>query len=537
MTVLNDDVFHLIACEISRAPWHADRQVTLASFSSVSRRMRAMLLPTLFCTVSWPHKRKADDERGLHFFPGALWTYFRHFKLDWPHEWLDPYPPKWGTYGSDPYSSSYYIPRYLETLIAALPSLRITQFTIRCPFIPPPALLTAVLSSSTLTTLTFDDTPLDCSTPVLAGVPTLLNLTLVAVGEALRIGDGKVDPRISDIFYSVRGWKARYRARRAMRLPAETATATALLTQHAPHLRSLQLSGDLCFPAALAACDWPALHTFVLTGHIPAHGVVLSAALARMPQVRDVRLLLSEAQDGRVLLVLPPYLRTPAMLPPTLTHLAVSTACALKGGLLARGPALEAVAIVSIMDFPRLPIALSLGDASRLVRDLAEGARPRHLRLMIEDKLTPAFCAGIAARLPLLEVLEIEICGYHDGKPVFEWNQFATALGPLTRIRSLRICIQFPEFDDGDGAPWKDVRRQCALYLAVALPTLRRIGLEFRERTGTHKYQDSWLEFDIVRQSSNGGNDKMCVQVDLELQPIRSYMFPEVWETVTDAYE
>jgi len=44
----------------------------------------------------------------------------------------------------------------------------------------------------------------------------------------------------------------------------------------------------------------------------------------------------------------------------------------------------------------------------------------RRLRLMLEDPLTPAFCAAVAARMPYLEELEIERCGYHDGGAVYE---------------------------------------------------------------------------------------------------------------------
>ncbi|KAI0047894.1 hypothetical protein FA95DRAFT_1491867 [Auriscalpium vulgare] len=559
MASLNGDILHLVALEIYGGSWGSDRIPTLANFAAVSRDVRTAVLPLLFRKVSWPHRRKVDDLQGLHFFPEALWPHFsmtsaltplpcsRHFVFDWPHEWLDRFPPKYGDYGSDPYSRNYYAPRHLEPLLNALPTLQLTHVTLRCPFVPPIALVSALLKCPTLHTLSCEDTPLDCPLPTQA-FPALTTLALVAVGEGLRIGDGKVDPRIADRFLWVRAWKNRYRARRELRLPMEAWTAMLLLARHASRLRTMQLSGDLCDPGRLAACHWPELHTFILTGHVPGppyDSAPLSVALARMPRVRDVRLLLAKSPDKRLLNVLPPE-SSADMLPSTLTHFAVSTACALDRGLLARGPGLSSVAIVSIMDFPRLPIALSLAEAANLITDLSSGASPRQLRIMIEDKLAPDFCAYLSTRLPLLEELEIEVCGYHDGKPAYEWHEFAQALAPLTHLRSLRICIQFPEFDDvGVGAPWWDVRAACAAVLVEQLPTLHRVGLEYRERTGTHKYQDSWLEFDVVRKASApaagavlvDGSKEVVDKVVLEPQPTRCYEFPEVWETCTGAYE
>ncbi|KAA1477931.1 hypothetical protein DENSPDRAFT_845111 [Dentipellis sp. KUC8613] len=498
----------------------------------------------LFAEVHWPHKTKADEIEGLRFFPQSLWRHFRHFRLSWPHEWLDNQPPKWGEYGADTsFSGSYYIPRDMNRLTQAIPAMQITKFTISCPFIPPPSLVKAIMKSETLTALACEETPLDLDLPGLV-IPTLSSLKLVAVGEALRVGDGKIDLQVSDIQYWICGWKRRYRARRELRLPLEAITASGLLRRHAAHIRTIQLSGDLCQLQRLATCEWAALETFILTGHVPERdGVPLSDVLARMPCVRDVRLLLGKTSH-RLLQILPrgcgaqngngaqkPSSSTLPALPPTLTRLAVSTTCELTG-LLPHARGLDDLAIVSIIDFPRLPIALTLGDATELVHDIARSGAPlRRLRLMVEDKITPVFVYSIARRLPGLEELEIEVCGYHDGKVTFELAEFAMALEPLTKLRALRIGIQFPEFDDTEGdGPWLVLRRQCAEFFARHLPSLRRIGFEFRERTGTHKYQDSWLEFRVERKNVDGGAAAAGGPPDLILAPLpRSwYVFPDV---------
>lgn len=59
------------------------------------------------------------------------------------------------------------------------------------------------------------------------------------------------------------------------------------------------------------------------------------------------------------------------------------------------------------------------------------------------------------------------------------------------------------------------------MYLAERVPTLVRIGLEYRART-MHRYEDRWLDYAIVRRRDG--------EVDLaELAP-SWYRFPEVYE-------
>lgn len=102
-------------------------------------------------------------------------------------------------------------------------------------------------------------------------------------------------------------------------------------------------------------------------------------------------------------------------------------------------------------------------------------------------------------------------------------DEYAAAFAPLLSLRELRICVQFPEFDEMDKfEPWRAARRECAHYLAARIRTLRRIGFEYRKRTGTHRFEDSWLEFDIEF------NERLGTVELFEVGP-SWYPFPEVW--------
>ena len=102
-------------------------------------------------------------------------------------------------------------------------------------------------------------------------------------------------------------------------------------------------------------------------------------------------------------------------------------------------------------------------------------------------------------------------------------SEYANAFSSMQHLRELRVCIQFPEFDELDRfEPWRVARRECALFLAARLPTLRRVGFEYRKRTGTHRFEDSWLEFDIECNERTGA-------IQLSEVGRTWYPFPEVW--------
>jgi hypothetical protein len=55
----------------------------------------------------------------------------------------------------------------------------------------------------------------------------------------------------------------------------------------------------------------------------------------------------------------------------------------------------------------------------------------KHLRIMLEEKIEPDICKFLADRFPVLEVLEVEKCGYHDGRDVPTWVSVSVACGIL----------------------------------------------------------------------------------------------------------
>ena len=65
-------------------------------------------------------------------------------------------------------------------------------------------------------------------------------------------------------------------------------------------------------------------------------------------------------------------------------------------------------------------------------------------------------------------------------------------------------------------------RRDCATYFASCVPTLHLIGFEYRIRTGSHRKEDRWLDYEIVRLRDE----------NITLLEIAQtwYPFPEVWE-------
>lgn len=79
--------------------------------------------------------------------------------------------------------------------------------------------------------------------------------------------------------------------------------------------------------------------------------------------------------------------------------------------------------------------------------------------------------------------------------------------------------------------PWRAARRECALYLASRLTSLRRVGFEYRKRTGTHRFEDSWLEFDVGRNGAGAGDSDGGAVELFQLGP-SWYPFPEVWVPV-----
>ncbi|KAI6130991.1 hypothetical protein EV401DRAFT_488359 [Pisolithus croceorrhizus] len=547
MSILNADVLHIVSNELLYIEGRGTGS-SLLNLSIVSRLCRQACLPIIFSEVRWPHKSKTDPDNGLSFLPESLRPHVRHLQLIWHDEWTEPGRLRHGYFDRD----GMYIPFGLGVVSSAIVCMpKLNAITMSCPFLPPQSLFEAIGKCASLTSFSLMDTPIDMGL-ISVYSASLSRVNLAPVGQSLRIGDGPTYPKVADISYFMRDWRRKYRLQAQFRGLREPRACTVFLRQQAPCLTHLDVSGDLCSFAALAAVQWPELRTLVLYGHVPGTQISYAFpvtpppeasiwdALERMPMLSDLRLLFSRSR-GKDFVFLPEdrfpdptHLKKLA----SLTNFAISNACKLDG-ILNYFPSLQKLAILAMVDLPRWPIALYHAEAERVVTDVARSGCPlKHLRIIIEDKLTPPLCHLIATLFPLLEVLEIERCGYHDGKSMSTCQEFVDALLPLSALQSLRLCMQFPEYDEVDEMEsWKAVRAQSADLFASALKNIRQVGFEYRKRTGTHRYQDAWLDFTITRYEGKkengwgttlrgGCRDQRCV---LRQLPELWYAFPEVW--------
>ncbi|PFH45706.1 hypothetical protein AMATHDRAFT_77951 [Amanita thiersii Skay4041] len=528
MNRLHLQVLHILVSEIA-SPGDQHSKSDLLSLSQSCRALREACLPILFSEVFWPHPNKNDEETGLHFFPESLWPYFKRFHLIWPDEWPDANPPLWGC---KYYIGGDYHPRHLEAVTAALPKMpALNTLHLCCPFYPPNNLLDALTKCISLRRLHINDTPLYLSTmPKVPSNFRLEAISLVPVAEAVRVGEGPYDPKFAESAYYNREYRKRYKND----ILARTAVKDLLFSLGHPNsLRYVQVSCDHCNLDTLAEHEWPALETLVLTGHAPRSpgNAELVDVIARMPNLRELRLLFAKIKSDAFRL-LPvgggesarhnhPHILS------QLKYLAISNACEL-AGLLNHTSSLERLAICAVADLPNVPLAMSRSDVDHLLESIALGGCSktlRRFRLIMEEKVQPELCQAITSLCPGLESLEVEICGYHDGKPVFPWREYADAFAKLQSLMELRVCIQFPEYDEADKfETWRNARKQCAEYLASQVPSLQQVGFEYRKRTGTHRFEDRWLDFEISRTEEKG-----LVLVE---QKASWYPFPEVWSPI-----
>ena len=322
----------------------------------------------------------------------------------------------------------------MELVVHAITRMpKLNKVTLSTPFLPPQALYEALGHCRSLSSFTLIDTPIDQSLMQFYPAP-IRRVNLTPVGQTLRIGDGPTDPKFAEITYFMRDWRRKYRAQANLRGFREIRSSAVFLRQHASTLTHLELSGDLTTFTGLATIDWPALSTFILHGRIPnphlnltfhmgPQAVVqhtLFDVLHRMPLLRDFRLLFPQSKSQEFRLLDPYVLSDPENLAKlaSLDSFAISNACNLEG-VFSYMTNLRRLAIMALVDLPRWPIALSQPQVESVLADIgASNCSLKHLRIIIEDKLTPAICHLISINCPQLEVLEIERCGYHDGKSV-----------------------------------------------------------------------------------------------------------------------
>jgi len=360
-------------------------------------------------------------------FPFVSISLSRNFHLDWPDHWPDSSPPLWGT---KPFGKGVYNPKHLDKVELALPKMNnIHTFQITCPFYPPTSLLIALVKCPNIKDLKVIDTPL--YTGVIPVIPPHFNLqsfSLVAVGEALRVGEGPFDSKYRNISYFSR----EYRRKHLNDIHGRFASIRYLFQlTRTNYLRYLQLSGGSFMLLDIEEHEWPNLDTLVLTGTLPVGGSIarLVDVVARMPKLFDLRLLFAKTNRYHAFEILPPPLSEAYRYSPNddrfkksnkffsqITHLAVSNACNLQNTF-QHIPNLERLVISAIAEHPRLPIACNKLEIAGVLDDIILGGGNAHLkqvRLIMEDNIPVSLLKTMGDNYPLLEFIEVELCQYQE---------------------------------------------------------------------------------------------------------------------------
>jgi len=335
-------------------------------------------------------------------------TVFSELHLQWPDDW--------------PEDDDH---QMLDTLRIALPSmssLRVFQMT--WPSTPPSALLTSLAQCNTLRCLRIIDTPLGD----LFQIPDFSKIewmTLVPVAEATCTGEGPFDYKFRELQYYTRPYRKRYR-----RNPNIVASHQYIFESClAKNVRYLQVSTQyLRSLVSLASSSWPELETLVLTGRPLAMDLTsMAQVLLQMPKLHDMRLLLARSDPGD--LVITPFGSTSAF-PPSHTDvfsrikdMSLSNSYETLG-LLKLTSTLERLSIAAVSLHPRVPIAMTTAELMCVLQGLEVGGGNftlRKLRVMTEDNLTVELFKRLGKIFPKLEFVEVEVCGYRDGKAGFKW--------------------------------------------------------------------------------------------------------------------
>ena len=102
----------------------------------------------------------------------------------------------------------------------------------------------------------------------------------------------------------------------------------------------------------------------------------------------------------------------------------------------------------------------------------------------------------------------------------------------MQHLRDLRIAVPYVGCDLSSHAHLqieecvRANRKICATYLATRLPTLQKVGLQYRIRTGDYRSEDRWLNYRIERL------DDGIEMILLHEMGQTWYPFPEVWDAV-----
>ena len=470
-----------------------------------------------------------------------LSLYCREFHLEWPDDWPDNI--------AYPFAINPTNPEMLDKVTESLPKMsNLHVFQMTCPYHLPISLLTSLARQENIKDLRIVDTPLvDFSQ-----VPDHCNferLTLVPVAEAMRAGEGPFDTKFRELHYFARPYRKRHRQR-----PNFIAAHQYLFEMGlAQNVKYLQVSTEYLHAIhPLASTTWPQLETLVLTGptiiiNLPS----MAQVVAHMPKLSDVRLLLSKRTNHAMSRL--PILHGagfPSHVFSTIRRLSLSNSFEVCN-FLRHSSSLERLSIGAVSRHPQIPIAMSNSELQKGLRELEAGGGNtglKKIRLLTEDELTVDLFKTLRITCPNVDFVEVEVCGYQDKDPGFGWvsnalhssrlgsqllilkADYADVLCTFDHLQELRIGITFlgceerchNHLDPAECIRWE--RRNCAIYFASRVPTLRLIGFEYWMRTGTHRKEDRWLDYEIVRLKNGGVSLSELVQT--------WYPFPEVWERV-----
>ncbi|KAF8154780.1 hypothetical protein B0H34DRAFT_772553 [Crassisporium funariophilum] len=538
MAHLDSDIVYEIVCAIaSFRP--KDSRITLRNLACASRGFNYASRSLLFAKIKWPHPNQHDENSGLHLPPETIWPHIKTLHLDWPDHWLDASPPLWGSGAVHRGTLLSYKPMHLDKLEAGLPKMNnIHTFMITCPFDPPTSLLTALVGCPNIKDFRIIDTPL--YTALMPSLPPefkLERISLVAVAEASRVGEGPFDLKHHERPYFSREYRRKFWNDTHSRFAA---SRYVFQIGRPDSLTYLQMSGSHCIMYELRMYEWPNLEALVLTGNAPGKEdgfARLVDIIPHMPRLYDLRLLFAPRDLYEVFdMFPPPHGRIPVedQHPNTvfaqIKYLAVSNGCNLKDAF-RNATSLERLVVCAISKHPRIATAFSVTEIKEILDDLALGGgnmKLKRLRIMLEENIIPGLFDLIGKLCPLLEFLEVEKCGYTKGDPDFEWSEFGDALAACKHLQTLRIAMMVGVNDAHPGNSLDecdiDERKRCACYLASRIPSLSQIGLEYRTRTGSHRSEDRWIDFFIERL------DDETIYLH-ELEP-SWYPFPEVWDVV-----
>lgn len=306
---------------------------------------------------------------------------------------------------------------YIDELIDAIPKLiRLSTFSIHTFLTPPDALIEALFQCPTLEYLSFEETPLNFHIP--PSPSKSIHTLHFKDGRDLRVSGG---PQLF-----IRSWRESpgqkiYEKLESERRVSDTAATMLILTAHRMSLQHIELPSGLIDVNALAALQWPALRTLVLTGPSPTAGSMqILQILQGMPSLRDLRFMYSRQSCSKGIRIRPSLALCPesagtqalsstltlAYCSPNLHSLTLSDPNPSDAVFRAVPSSLESLTLPSIYEWPHLTKGIDHNFASRILREISGcGVRLRELRMYVDREPTLELLDTIVRYCPALEIL------------------------------------------------------------------------------------------------------------------------------------